>query len=253
MRTIVTGAARGIGEATAQRFCEEGARVLLVDWDGPAVETAATTLRTAGHDAHSCEADVTDEPAVVRAIDAAVEVLGGLDTAVANAGIFSLRPLADLSTEEFEHTFRVNVLGAFLTFKHAVPHLRAAGGGTLLCTASQAGLRGYPEMTAYCSSKFALIGLVESLARELAGDRIRVCAVAPGITETAMLTELVSERARLWGIQEAEARERIRRTVPFGRAASPEEIADAFVYLASKGAAYISGVTLPVDAAELSG
>ena len=189
----------------------------------------------------------------MRAVDEAADVLGGLDLAVANAGVLSLRPLADLSLAEFEHTLRVNVLGTFLTFKHAAPHLRAAGGGALLCTASQAGVHGYPEMSAYCASKFAVVGLVESLARELAGDRIRVCAVAPGITETAMYRELVAERARLWGIDEDEAHERIRRTVPFGRAASPEEVADAFVYLASSGAAYVSGVALVVDAAELSG
>jgi NAD(P)-dependent dehydrogenase (short-subunit alcohol dehydrogenase family) len=235
MRAIVTGAARGIGEATARRFREEGARVLAVDRDGP--DTV----------------DVTDEAAIAAAIDEAAEQFGGLDVVVANAGVLTLRPLADLTLAEFEETLRVNVLGTFLTFKHAVPHLRAAGGGTLLCTSSQAGVRGYPDLSAYCASKFAVVGLVESLAAELAPDGIRVCAVAPGITETAMYRELVAERARLWGVDDEEAHERIRHTVPFGRPASPDEIADAFVYLASRGAAYVSGVTLVVDGAELSG
>jgi NAD(P)-dependent dehydrogenase (short-subunit alcohol dehydrogenase family) len=235
MRAIVTGAARGIGEATARRFREEGARVLAVDRDGP--DTV----------------DVTDEAAIAAAIDEAAEQFGGLDVVVANAGVLTVRPLADLTLAEFEETLRVNVLGTFLTFKHAVPHLRAAGGGTLLCTSSQAGVRGYPDLSAYCASKFAVVGLVESLAAELAPDGIRVCAVAPGITETAMYRELVAERARLWGVDDEEAHERIRHTVPFGRPASPDEIADAFVYLASRGAAYVSGVTLVVDGAELSG
>jgi NAD(P)-dependent dehydrogenase (short-subunit alcohol dehydrogenase family) len=252
-RAIVTGAARGIGQATARRFCEEGARVVLADLDGDAAEAAAATLREAGHDAHARAVDVSDEPAVARAVDEAAGLLGGLDVAVANAGVLSLRPLADLSLDEFERTLRVNVLGTFLTFRHALPHLRAAGGGALLCTSSQAGVHGYPELGAYCASKFALVGFVESLARELASDRIRVCAVAPGITDTAMFRELVAERARLWGIDEDAAHERIRETVPFGRPARPEEVADAFVYLASRGAAYVSGITLVVDAAELSG
>ena len=252
-RAVVTGAARGIGEATARRFCEEGARVLLADRDAEAVETAAAALREVGHKAHGRVADVTDECAVARVVNEAAGLLGGLDLAVANAGVLSVRPLADLSLGEFEHTLRVNVLGVFLTFKHAAPHLRAAGGGALLCTASQAGVHGYRDMGAYCASKFAVVGLVESLAQELADDAIRVCAVAPGITETAMYRELVAERARLWGIGEDAARERVRRTVPFGRAASPEEVADAFVYLASPGAAYVSGVALVMDAAELSG
>ena len=252
-RAFVTGAARGIGEATARRFCEEGAHLVLADRDGDGAEAAAAALREAGHDAHARMVDVTDEAAVARAVDEAAGLLGGLDIVVANAGVLSLRPLADLSLAEFERTLRVNVLGTFLTFRHALPHLRAAGGGALLCTSSQAGVHGYPELSAYCASKFALVGLVESLARELAPDRIRVCAVAPGITDTAMYRELVAERARLWGVDEGAALERIRETVPFGRPARPEEVADAFVYLASRGAAYVSGVALVVDAAELSG
>jgi len=252
-RAIVTGAARGIGEATARRFCEEGARVVLVDRADDGVRAAAEMLGAAGFEAHARAADVTEEASIARAVDDAADLLGGLDVAIANAGILSLRPLADLTLAEFEQTLRVNVLGAFLTFKHAVPHLRAGGGGTLLATASQAGLRGYPELSAYCASKFALVGLVESLARELAGDGIRVCAVAPGIVETAMHRELAAERARLWGVDEDTARARIRGTVPFGRAASPVEVADAFVFLASSRASYVSGVTLVVDAAELSG
>ncbi|TMJ97695.1 MAG: SDR family oxidoreductase, partial [Actinobacteria bacterium] len=216
-RAVVTGGARGIGEATARRFCEEGARVVLVDRDGDGVEAAASALREAGHDARGQALDVTDEAEVERALDEAVDQLGGLDLVVANAGVLSVSPLAELSVTELERTLRVNVVGVFLTLKHAVPHLRARG-GTLLCTTSQAGVHGYRDMSAYCASKFAVVGLVESLAQELAGDDIRVCAVAPGITETEMYRELVRARARLWGIDEQAADERIRRTVTFGRA-----------------------------------
>lgn len=252
-RAVVTGAARGIGEATARRFCEEGARVVLTDRDGDAVEAAAERLRRAGHDAHGRELDVTSEPVVERVLDAAADLLGGLDVAVANAGVLVMSPLAELSLADFERALRANVVGVFLTLKHALPHLRAAGGGTLLCTSSQAGVHGYRDLSAYCASKFAIVGIVESLAQELAGDNIRVCAVAPGITETEMYHELVRERARLWSVDEETADERIRRTVPFGRTATPDEVANAFVFLASRQAAYISGVALVLDAAELSG
>ena len=252
-RAVVTGAARGIGEATARRFCEQGARVVLTDRDGDAVEAAAARLRKAGHDAHGQLLDVTNEADVERVLDTAADLLGGLDIAVANAGILAVGPLAELSLAEFEDTLRVNVVGVFLTLKHALPHLRAAGGGTLLCTTSQAGVHGYQDLTAYCASKFAVVGIVQSLAQELAGDGIRVCAVAPGVTQTGMYRQLVHERARLWGVDEKEAEERIRRTVPFGRTATPDEVADAFVYLASPQAAYVSGVALVLDAGELSG
>ena len=250
-RAVVTGAAGGIGAAAARRFCEEGASVLLADRDA-GVRAAAAELEDAGYDVHAREVDVTDEAAIARVIGDAVGLMGGLDLALANAGILSVRPLADLSLAEFERTLEVNVLGTFLTFKHARPHLKAAGGGALLCTASQAGVRGYPEMSAYCASKFALVGLVQSLAQELAQDGIRVCAVAPGITDTRMYEELVTERGLLWDVDRYAARDRLAGTVPLGRPASPREVADAFVYLASPAAAYISGIALVIDGGELS-
>jgi NAD(P)-dependent dehydrogenase (short-subunit alcohol dehydrogenase family) len=252
-RVFVTGAARGIGEATARRFCEEGARVVLTDVDGSAVEMAAAALREAGHDALGEALDVTEEASVERSLAGAADRLGGLDIAVANAGVLSLGSIDELTVAEFEGTLRVNVVGTFVTLKHAAPHVRAAGGGVLLCTASQAGVHGYPEMSAYCASKFAVVGLVESLAQELASDGIRVCAVAPGITETEMYRQLVRDRAKLWGVDEAQADERIRETVPVQRTATPEDVANAFVYLASPQAAYVSGVALVLDGGELSG
>ena len=252
-RAIVTGGARGIGAAAARRFCEAGAQVVLADRDQDGVSAAAAALRAAGFQAHARAADVTDEAALGRVIDEAAELLGGLDLVLANAGVLTVNPLADLSLAEFEHTMRVNVFGTFLTFKHALGHLKAAGGGALLCTTSQAGVRGYREMSAYCASKFAVVGLVESLALELASDGIRVCAVAPGITQTEMYRELVRQRARLWRLDSEAAQARLQETIPLGRPATPEEVADAFVYLASPAAAYVSGIALVIDGGELSG
>jgi NAD(P)-dependent dehydrogenase (short-subunit alcohol dehydrogenase family) len=252
-RAVVTGAAGGIGAATARRFCAEGAHVVLADRDATGAALVEAELRAAGYDAHARAVDVSDEASVAQLIGEAASLLGGLDLVVANAGVLSVCALDELSLAEFERTLRVNVLGTFLTFKHAVAHLRSAGGGALLCTASQAGVRGYPDMSAYCASKFAVVGLTQSLAQELAGDRIRVCAVAPGITDTAMYRDLVQQRARLWAVDGDAAQTRIARTVPLGRPASPVEVADAFVYLASSAASYVSGVALVIDGGELSG
>jgi NAD(P)-dependent dehydrogenase (short-subunit alcohol dehydrogenase family) len=252
-RALITGAARGIGEATARRFREEGAAVAITDRDGDAAEALAASLGGEGSRVHAATLDVTDELAVEQVIAEAADVLGGLDLVVANAGILTVSPVSDLSLAEFEETLRVNVAGVFLTLKHALPHVRAARGGALLCTTSQAGVHGYRDMSAYCASKFAVVGIVKSLADELAGEGIRVCAVAPGVTDTAMYGELVQARSLLWGIDGAAADERIRRTVPIGRTASPTEVANAFVYLGSSQASYVSGVVLVVDAAEQSG
>ena len=251
-RAFVTGAGRGIGEATARRFCEEGAAVAVTDRDGEAAESVAASLRAAGHRAQAGTLDVTDEAQVERGLEGAASAFGGLDLVVANAGVLTISPLADVTLASFEETLRVNVHGVFLTLKHATAYLRAAGGGTLLCTTSQAGVHGYSEMSAYCASKFAVVGIVKSLADELAGEGIRVCAVAPGITDTAMYSELVRARSHLWHVDKATADERIRRTVPIGRAATPEEVANAFVYLASPLASYVSGIVLVIDAAEQS-
>jgi NAD(P)-dependent dehydrogenase (short-subunit alcohol dehydrogenase family) len=234
-------------------LCEEGASVVLADRDEHGALAAAAALQDEGHHAHGRTVDVTDEAAVIQMFDGAAQLLGGVDLVLANAGTLSMNPLAAVSLEEFERTLRVNVVGTFLTFKHALRHLRAAGGGVLLCTASQAGVHGYPEMSAYCASKFGVVGLVESLAQELAPESIRVCAVAPGITETDMYRELVEDRARLWDVDREAAQRRLQRTVPLGRPASPEEVADAFVYLASPAAAYVSGIALVIDGGELSG
>ena len=251
-RAFITGAARGIGLATARRFCEEGASVALADVQEDTVASAAASLREEGSEASAYVVDVTDERSVREGMARAAEELGGLDTIVANAGIFTLDPISQVTLDDFERTIRVNLTGTFLTLKYGVDHLRRAGGGVMLCTASQAGLRGWPEMTSYCASKFGIVGMVQALAQELAPD-IRVCGVAPGVTETDMQDALVQERSRIWEVSSDEVTERFARSIPFGRPAMPVEVADALVYLASPLASYVSGVTIPVDGAELSG
>ncbi len=250
-RAFLTGAAGGIGAATARRFCEEGAAVVLADLDGAAAAALAAELRDAGHTAEGIALDVTDEHAVEAALAGAAERLGGLDTVVANAGVLHVAALEATSREDFERVLRVNVLGTFLTLRHAAPRL--ADGGALLCTASQAGLRGAPELTAYCASKFAVVGMVQALAQELASRGIRVAAVAPGLVETPMLDAFFAGRDAARSLPDGEAERRLLGDLVAGRACTPAEVADAFVFLASPLASYVSGVALAVDGGDLSG
>lgn len=252
-RAFITGGARGIGAATAARFCEEGARVVVADRDAAGAEAAAEGLRASGHRAQALSLDVTDEGGVAAALGQAAELMEGVDTVVANAGVLDVTPIEDLALSSFERVLKVNLVGVFLTFKHATALLRDSGGGVLLATASQAGLRGCPEMTAYCASKFGVVGLVQSLAPELAADGIRVCAVAPGITRTQMYADLVERRSRIWEQEPDEVIASFEGGIPLARPATPTDVANGHVYLASSLAGYVSGAVLTLDGGELSG
>ncbi len=249
---FVTGAGGGIGAAVARRFCEEGARVALADADATAVEAVAANLAGAGFDAAAVALDITDEAAVGRVMDAAAERLGRLDTLVANAGILHVGRIAETTAEALRRTVDVNLVGTISCIRAALPHLRRDGGGSIVCTVSQAGIEGAPELTAYCSSKFAVTGAVQSLARELGPEGIRVNGVAPGLVETPMLARFFADRARVRGLSTEEVRERALAGVPIGRVASPVEIANVIVFLASGLASYVSGVVLPVLGGEIS-
>ncbi len=252
-RALVTGAAGGIGAATGRRLCEEGAAVVLTDLDGARVETLAASLAAEGYSAHSLPLDVSSDGQVALAVDAAADLLGGLDTVVANAGVLTVAPLDEISLESFRRSLEINLVGTFSTVRHAVKHLREADGAAIVCTASQAGIEGAPELTAYCASKFGVVGLVQSLARELGPEGIRVSAVAPGLVDTEMLTEFFSRRAESRGSSFDEVAATALADVPIGRLATPTEVANAIVFLASDLASYVSGFALPILGGELSG
>lgn len=251
-RCFITGAAGAVGAVTARRFCEEGARVVVSDHDGDGVARLADELTAEGFTAHALTLDVTADAAVGDAIDEAAAMLGGLDTLIANAGILTVDRIEDLTPEAFRRTLEVNVMGTFLCIRHAVPRLRAAGGGAIVCTASQSGLEGVPEATAYCASKFAVVGIVQSLARELTSDGIRVTGVAPGMVDTPMLSHFYRRRAAIHGGDPEELLRQAVAEYPIGRLARPIEVADAILFLASDSASYISGATLPVIGGQLS-
>jgi NAD(P)-dependent dehydrogenase (short-subunit alcohol dehydrogenase family) len=238
-RALVTGAARGIGRATAERLVAEGARVALLDIDGDAAADAARALPEA---TLALQADVADEPAVERAFAAAREAWGGLDVVVANAAaqLIGRDERADrLELEAWQRTLDVNLTGVFLTVKHGARALTASGGGAMVCTGSPAGHYGIaPGLDAYSSSKAGVSGLVRVTAIDFARDGIRVNGVLPGITETPM---------NHWWLEDEQARADMAAQIPLGRPAQPHEVAAVVAFLASDDAAYVTGALWSVD------
>ena len=224
---IVTGAASGIGKATAALFAAEGATVI-----------AAYVAASEGVVA----ADAGREEDVVGLIEAAVGEHGGLDIFFANAGISGgLASIFEQSPEDWEQILRTNLIGPFLAIKYAAPQLKERGGGSLICTASVAGIRAGAGGPAYSASKAGVINLVKVAATQLAGANIRVNAICPGLIETGM-TKGIYDGARAAGKEEL-----IGHLNPMKRGGEPEEIARAALFLASDESSYVNGHALVVD------
>jgi NAD(P)-dependent dehydrogenase (short-subunit alcohol dehydrogenase family) len=232
-RALVTGAATGIGAATVARFSAEGADVVGVDADS----------------AYSgAVADVTDPDEVARAVLAA----GELDICVANAGISLMEPFLDGDLRSWERVLRVNLLGVMNTFQQAA--MAMPRGGRLLATASIAGLHGEPGASAYCASKAGVVGLVRSLAIELAPRGFTVNAVAPGQIDTRMNSTDLEEMSRREGRPARELlRAHLERHVPARRLGTPDEVAGLFAFLASDAGGFITGTVVAIDGGELAG
>jgi 3-oxoacyl-[acyl-carrier protein] reductase len=241
---VVTGGGSGFGEGIARRFAEEGAKLVVNDIDdaGGARVAAAIDSSHGQGSAIYVRADVSDAAAMGALIRRAVERFDHIDIMVNNAGTTHVNgSMLDVSEEEFDRVFAVNVKSIYLAARHVVPVMRRRGkGGVILNTASTAGIRARGGLTWYCGSKGAAITLSKAMAQELARDRIRVNALCPVAGETPLLP-------RFMGGDTPELRAKFLATIPLGRFATPRDVADAALYLASDEGAFITGVALEVD------
>ena len=241
---IVTGATGGIGEATAKLFLELGAKVMLVARSSDKLAETKKRLDGLG-EFDGAIADSTDEATTAAAVAKTVGRFGGLDIMIANAGTEGvLKPIEQLSVDEFNDTLQTNVVGVWLAMKHAVAPLKARGGGSIVALSSIAGMIGFPAMAPYIASKHAVFGLVKTAALELGEFNIRVNAVGPGPIDNRMMQSLGSQLA---GDEAAALRTGVESTIALRRYGTNEEVAHLLAFLASDASTYCTGANYMVD------
>jgi len=248
---LVTGASSGIGAATARRFARAGARVALVARDADDLREVERTIQGAGGEVRVAPADVADADAIRRAIDETASAWGRLDVVVANAGVNGVwAPIDELAPEEFASTLRINLLGTFLTIKYAVPHLKRAGGGSVIVTSSINGTRVFSNTgaTAYSASKAGQVAVAKMLALELAKHRIRVNVVCPG----GITTEIEESTEKRDVEREKEPAEYPAGEIPLtdGRKGSADDVAALMLFLASDASRHVTGTEVFIDGAQ---
>ena len=233
---IVTGGGSGMGAAIAETYAREGAHVAVVDVDGDAAKKVA---RRIGNTAIAIKCDVTKRSDIDAAVIETATAFGGLNVLVNNAGVAHLnKPVLEIDEKEFDRVFAVNVKGLFMFTQAVVPLMRGKG-GVIINIGSTAGLRPRPGLSAYNATKGAVHNLTKTLAVELAPDKIRVCAIAPVATDTPLLSTFLGPTPGM--------REKFIATVPLGRLATAQDIADAALFLASDEAKFLTGNIMEVD------
>jgi NAD(P)-dependent dehydrogenase (short-subunit alcohol dehydrogenase family) len=240
---VITGASTGIGRACALRFAREGARLVLADVQDAEGQALSGEIERSGGTSCFVHTDVARREDNERAIDECVERYGGIDILFCNAGVNLPKGLPESSDEEIEHLLAVNLMGPLYAARHAIPiMLRQQGRGTILFTASKTGLVAQTDSPVYCASKGAVVLLAKALALDYAAKGIRVNALCPGIIDTPMLrrfADAMPDPDAAWA--------RYSEAQPIGRLGTPEECAEAALWLVSAEASFVTGVALPVD------
>lgn len=242
---LISAAASGMGRAGARMFAKEGAKVVVVDIDGAGAEAVAQEINDGGGAATAVAADLTKDDEAKRIVHVAEDAYGGLDIVWNHVGHPGPGRVEGVDMADYEIAMDLNVRTVLVTTAEAAPLLRARGGGAILFTASIAGLAGSPFSPIYSAAKFAVVGLMQSLACRYGPENIRVNAVCPAPIDTPML-QVFMLRPDTQGDREANL-ERLRQNIPLGREGRPEEVAAAALFLCSDEASYITGVALPVD------
>lgn len=237
---LVSGAASGIGRATAQRFAEEGASIVAVDIDVEGGEETVSQIESEGGEATFIKTDVTDESDLAAAVETAVDTYGSLDFAFNNAGIEGDQvSFSEQDNANWNRVLDINLNGVFFAMREEIPAMLESGGGAIVNTSSIAGILGFPNLSPYVASKHGVVGLTKSAAAEFSSDGLRVNAVLPGVIDTPMVARS--------GEQDPESTEQTIAAIPARRLGQPEEIASAVVWLCSEDASYVTGQPLPVD------
>lgn len=242
---LITGAARGIGLAFAKAYVAEGARVAIADIDIARARLAATEIGAA---AIAVELDVTDQASIDRAVDETAERLGGIDILINNAAIFTAAPLVEITRDDFERAFAINVSGTLFMMQAVAQHMIARGqGGKIINMASQAGRRGEPLVAVYCATKAAVISLTQSAGLNLISQGINVNAIAPGVVEGEHWDGVDAFFAKYEHKPLGQKKKEVGEAVPFGRMGRAEDLTGMAVFLATPEADYIVAQTYNVD------
>ncbi len=242
---IITGAARGIGKAIAERYVKEGAKVVIADLNEEGAKMVASALEK---NAVGIKLDVTDQASVERAVADSVSQFGGIDILVNNAGVFDLAPIVEITRESYRRVYAVNVEGLLFMMQAVAKQMIKQGrGGKIINFASQAGRRGEALVAIYCSSKAAVISLTQSAGLDLIKHRINVNGIAPGVVDNEHWEHVDAMFAKYENLRPGEKKRMVGAAVPYGRMARPDEIAGLATFLASDDADYIVAQTYNID------